>query len=194
MVVTVDEEHCIEDWLVAFVHALPGRALYLRTAFSKIGGLRAVTSVPFMALTATASSTTQKLISQSLHLEIPVVVSCSLNRPNIYFSASSMKGYNVSACTCIVAGMFSSLFIDIVSPGHFFQAGIAYWLRTLHSESIPKTLIFVQTKTTGCKLYNWLSQCASSQRSVGLYHASLTQTTKSHLQGIFKQQSDLRCL
>ena len=204
VVVAVDEAHCIEDWLVAFVHTLPGityniislRGKDFRTAFSKIGGLRAVTSVPFMALTATASSTTQKLISQSLHLENPVVVSCSLNRPNIYFSASSMKGYNVSACTC-TAGMFSSLFIDIVSPGHFFQAdlaGIAYWLRTLHSESIPKTLIFVQTKNTGCKLYNWLSQCASSKRSVGLYHASLTQATKSHLQDMFKQQSGLRCL
>ena len=124
VVVAVDEAHCIEDWLVAFIHALRGIAYNIislrgkdfRTVFSKIGGLRAVTSVPFMALTATASSTTQKLISQLLHLENPVVVSCSLNRPNICFSASSMKGYNVSARTC--TGMFGSWYVLVSIHWH----------------------------------------------------------------------------
>ena len=73
-----------------------------RTAFAKIGRLRALTNAPFMALTATASPDVQDSISQSLHLVNPVVVSCSLNRPNIYLSASGMKGYHESPVMSIV--------------------------------------------------------------------------------------------
>ena len=104
VLVAVDEAHCIEDWLVAIpdimdsvlIIFLTFRGKDFRTAFSKIGGLRAHTSAPFIALTATASPDVQKCITESLHLVNPVVVSCSLNRPNIYLSASSMKGYSVS--------------------------------------------------------------------------------------------------
>lgn len=147
-----------------------------------------------MALTATASSATQELISQSLHLVNPVVVSCSLNRPNIFFSASNTKSYKVSIG--LVGSMFLYAYFD-AAVLLLFQvdlAGIACWLSALPSESIPKTLIFVRTKNDGCKLYGWLAECASHKRLVGLYHASLTQATKYYLQSNFKKQSDLRCL
>ena len=67
-------------------------------AFKKLGGLRALTSVPFMALTATASPKTQSDIMESLGLRKPVVVSGPLNRPNIFLSAGPMSGLCVSEC------------------------------------------------------------------------------------------------
>ena len=41
--------------------------------FNKLGDLRAHTQVPFMALTATASESSVKAISDSLHLHDPVL-------------------------------------------------------------------------------------------------------------------------
>ena len=64
-----------------------------RTAFGKIGGLRAS---PIMALTATASAETESMISTSLSLTEPVVISQRLNRANIFFSASGIKSLAVS--------------------------------------------------------------------------------------------------
>ena len=72
-------------------------------AFQKLGGLRALTTAPFMALTATASPETELFITESLHLNQPVSISLPLNRPNIFFSASQIKGLTVSfnVCSCL---------------------------------------------------------------------------------------------
>lgn len=145
-----------------------------------------------MALTATASPDTQEFICQSLQLVNPLVVSHTLNRPNIYFSASTMKGYQVSVWMqlllfTLLVGMYCNYFQADLS-------GIAHWLKTLSPASVPKTIIFVPTKNVGCKLYSWLSKCTTSKHSVYLYHASLTQTTKVHIQSMFRKQCDLRCL
>lgn len=67
-----------------------------RTAFSKLGSLRALTQAPFMALTATASATTQSAISEALKLVEPVVVSLDLNRHNIFLSVSAIRTMCVS--------------------------------------------------------------------------------------------------
>ena len=65
-----------------------------RPVFEKLGGLRAFTDAPLMALTASAISDVQKLIQSSLHLHDPVVVSKSLD---LFFSVGEIKGYTVSA-------------------------------------------------------------------------------------------------
>ena len=49
-----------------------------------------------MALTATASPATQQAITELLNLADPAVVSKSLDRPNIYLSASAIKSLTVS--------------------------------------------------------------------------------------------------
>lgn len=59
--------------------------------FNKLGDLRAHTKVPFMALTATASESSAKAISESLNLHEPIIVSCSLNRPNIFGKILGLK-------------------------------------------------------------------------------------------------------
>ena len=70
-----------------------------RTAFDKLGGLRALTDAPFMALTASAPADVQSKIIESLHLKEPVIVSNSLDRSNIFLSACPIKSVKVS---CIV--------------------------------------------------------------------------------------------
>ena len=49
-----------------------------------------------MALTATASPQSKIVITESLNLENPVVVSGSINRPNIFLSASPIGRISVS--------------------------------------------------------------------------------------------------
>ena len=58
--------------------------------------MRALTDVPFMALTASAPSDIQDVIVNSLHLNNPVFVNCDLDRPNIYMSVNPIKSLNVS--------------------------------------------------------------------------------------------------
>ena len=67
-----------------------------RPAFANIGGLRALTDVPFMALTASASADTESAIVKSLQLKQPAVVTRQLDRANIYLSARIMQGVKVS--------------------------------------------------------------------------------------------------
>ena len=60
--------------------------------------------------------------------------------------------------------------------------------------AIPKTIVFIQTKNTVCKIYSFLILSAFKSAYVGLYHASLTEYTKSHLRQEFHRQVSLRCL
>ena len=53
-----------------------------------------------MALTATASATTQSAISEALKLVEPVVVSLDLNRHNIFLSVSAIRIMCVSNGRC----------------------------------------------------------------------------------------------
>ena len=69
-----------------------------RMAFEKLGGLRALTDAPSMALTASAPANTQSKIIKSLHLKDPIVVSQSLDRANIFLSTSPIR--SVKICNC----------------------------------------------------------------------------------------------
>lgn len=67
-----------------------------RTSFHKLGSLRALTSVPFMALTASAPPSVQTEIVASLYLHTPVVVKRSLDRPNLFLSVGKKSSLAVS--------------------------------------------------------------------------------------------------
>ena len=67
-----------------------------RTCFQQLGGLRALTEVPIIALTATAPQEIKSSICASLGLSEPAVISQTLDRPNIFLSLSKSKGLNVS--------------------------------------------------------------------------------------------------
>lgn len=72
------------------------RGAEFRTAFMKIGGLRALTEAPVIALTASAPPSVLSVIQATLHLKNPVIISHSLDRPNIFLSVSKSKGLCVS--------------------------------------------------------------------------------------------------
>ena len=66
-----------------------------RKSFSRLRGLRALTTAPFMALTASAPPEIEATIISSLHLREPIVVTCPLDRPNIYLSTCKSVGLKV---------------------------------------------------------------------------------------------------
>ena len=74
--VAVDEVHCVVDYGSTF-----------RSAYSKLGTLRARLGprVPFMALTASATPSMRQQVCQSLGLVNPLLIAGSFDRPNIAF-------------------------------------------------------------------------------------------------------------
>ena len=101
--IAIDEAHCITDWsascnLVWDVHTCDTvcvrRGKEFRKDFKCIGEIRALVDVPFMALTASAQ--VQADITNTLHLCSPITVSCCLDRPNVYISASPIAFLRVS--------------------------------------------------------------------------------------------------
>ena len=58
-----------------------------RVDFSKLGELRSLISVNVIALTATATSETLKVVKECLSLDDPAVIGLSPNLPNVFYSA-----------------------------------------------------------------------------------------------------------
>lgn len=118
-------------------------------------------------------------------------VSHNLDRANIYLSASKSNGLNVSLH--IVSLHFCMGYICLFQ---WDLAGLVSILRTYkHPKEVPKTLIFCQTKDAVCKVYKLLSKADCTGKLVSMFHASLTQATKSHMQHSFQSSSSgLRCL
>ena len=78
-----------------------GRGQDFRKSFKMIGGLRALISAPFMALSVSAPPDIEAEIIESLDLKSPEIVVCDLNRRNIFFSASRKYTVTVSIRNCL---------------------------------------------------------------------------------------------
>lgn len=80
--IAVDEAHCISQWGHDF-----------RSAYRELGKLKKnLPTVPFLALTATASPSIREDIIKSLHLINPVITCTSFDRPNLYLDVSRKSG------------------------------------------------------------------------------------------------------
>ncbi|KAL6585847.1 hypothetical protein OROMI_002491 [Orobanche minor] len=73
--IAIDEAHCVSTWGHDF-----------RPSYRKLSSLRNhLSSVPVLALTATAAPKVQEDVIMSLCLQDPLVLKSSFNRPNIYY-------------------------------------------------------------------------------------------------------------
>ena len=68
-------------------------------------------------------------------------------------------------------------------------------LKSTLAESIPKTLVFTQTKDSAWKVFHVLQRAAVKNEYVGMYHADQAERTKLFIQrGFSNPHSDMRCL
>ena len=163
-----------------------------RTAFMSIGGLRALTDAPFMALSASAPPSIMKIIEESLQLKSPVHIRHSLDRPNIFLSCAKSKSLAVSYRLCF--GLLGVVLHYCLHPKRDL-AGVAAMLGKAKEvpEEVPKTIIFCRTKNDCAKVYSFL--CKSLPRNtVSMYHSSISQSTRSTVQEQFRCSGQLRCL
>ena len=106
-IVAIDEAHCISEWLVfgnkctcitkwqSLLHWHYNRGEKFRTSFQQLGGLRAQTPAPFMALTASAPANVEAEVKAILELHNCIMVSLPLDRPNIYISTKKKSSLSV---------------------------------------------------------------------------------------------------
>jgi len=115
----VDEAHCVRKWGDKF-----------RVAFAKIGELRSLipSHVRMLALTATATQETIRVVSQRLSLKDVVVVALPPSRPNIMYKVQPLQNLEE--------------FSNSLSTG-IKRLGIAF----------PKTVVFCQTYTDCSQLH-----------------------------------------
>ena len=73
--------------------------------------------------------------------------------------------------------------------------GIAAMLKSSNGFIIPKMIVYVQTKDMAWKVYSFLQRESEKRCYVTVYHANLTQTTKSMVYQEFSSpSSSVRCL
>lgn len=81
-VIAVDEAHCISQWGHDF-----------RSSYRKMGDLRKkFSSIPFMAMTATATPTVRDDIVKNLKLSNPAITCTTFDRPNLYLEVFRKEG------------------------------------------------------------------------------------------------------
>ena len=152
--IAIDEAHLIEDW---------GK---FRPAYKKLNYIRScLPSVPLMALLATAPRHLIVSVTQRLNMPDYVLVSGSLNRPNLFFSL------DLSESMLSVFHSLSSMLSSVKSP-----------------EVIPKTLIFCRAKDTLYGVYVHLvrSFSAATKGCVGQYQATMSLEGRSQHYENFK--------
>ncbi|XP_066272166.1 ATP-dependent DNA helicase RecQ-like [Branchiostoma lanceolatum] len=146
--VAVDEAHCIPEWGADF-----------RKAFSKLGELRALLpKVPFMALTATATAEVRNSVTTALHMDDPVVVEGSLDRPNILILSKKIK-----------------------STKEDFQPLIEHLREARTSEDIRKHIVYATTKDTVMAIWEELhANCKGAvKKAVVAFHADISSEAKA---------------
>ncbi|XP_019615396.1 PREDICTED: probable Werner syndrome ATP-dependent helicase homolog 1 [Branchiostoma belcheri] len=149
--VAVDEAHCIHEWGDDF-----------RRTFKELGSLRAVLSldIPFMALTATATTAVLKTVKTTLHMDEPVIVKGCLDRPNIHLQLKSIKRTKED-----------------------LQPLVQHIVSAESVEDIKKHLVYAKTKKMCMDLWEVIrGQCSGSKKkAVRAFHADISTKAKTEI-------------
>ena len=139
--IAIDEVHLIEEWGSTFRPSSKELSSFLPAYCPNYGSLSNSSTFPYYFCNP--------------HLNMPdyILVSGSLNRPNLYFSLDSST--SISSVFHLLASMLSSV---------------------KYSKDIPKTLIFCRSKDVLYKVYiHLVYSCSSITRgTVGQHHATMT--------------------
>lgn len=136
----IDEVHCVKSWYVikTFLHHFTFtvfRGDSFRKAYTHLGDIRSLlpSGVNVMALTATATSDTYKIVCQRLSLMDPVIIGCPPNRQNIMYEVQPL--------------------VDMDT----FSSTVARDIKT-HGLEYPKTIVFLRRYTDYAALYQSLKR------------------------------------
>ena len=102
----IDEVHCVKSWYVikTFLHHFiftVFRGDSFRKAYAHLGDIRSLlpSGVNVMALTATATSDTYKIVCQRLSLMDPVIIGCPPNQQNIMYEVQPLVDMDLFSST-----------------------------------------------------------------------------------------------
>ena len=100
--------HCV----MYITNCHENRGESFRTAFKGLGGLRALTVAPFMALSASAPSGIERCVKESLELRDCVTVKVPLDWPNINQEKSSVVVSSFFASIANVHNVYSVISVE----------------------------------------------------------------------------------
>ena len=100
MGIAVDEVHCVTQWGQSNSNR---ERMAFRKWYARLNELRSITEVPFMALTATATTQTKRKIFSLLEMKKPYEVIASPNRNSISFVVKKMEKDTKDHFQCIVS-------------------------------------------------------------------------------------------
>ena len=100
--------HCV----MYITNRRENRGESFRTAFKGLGGLRALTVAPFMALSASAPSGVERCVKESLELRDCVMVKVPLDRPNIFISIKKKSSVVVSSFFANFHNVYSVISVE----------------------------------------------------------------------------------
>ena len=150
--------------------------------------MRALTKAPVLSMTASAPPRVEAELVQQLQLKNPVFVKSSLNRANIFLCIRTKSKLEVSV-------LYTHSYLRSESIVQDDLSGIATKLTSSDPNSIPKTIIFFNTKALVLRAYTYLRNQAYQKHYVGAYHSSLTDETKQFISHSFSSSTaEMRCL
>lgn len=144
-----------------------------------------------MALTASAPPACEGEITGSLFMTHPAIVKQNLDRTNIYLSVGTKFSVRVS---CISRARVYSAKISLQSISQRDFMGLRDGLKTCSDpHRFPKTVVFCRSKETVSKLFRYLKHAAVSSDCVAMYHANLSEGTKSDIYTKFSSPTSTLC-
>ena len=181
----IDEAHCVDKW---------GRKF--RPAYERLRELRRhLGNPPTIALTASASRSTQKKIIKSLELDDPVVEVTGFDRPEISLTVTKLKGGKVSED----AARFQAIeaLLDRPVPQGFwfrlrrlfatpFNSSTPTFKKTRKHPVAGKTIIFVPTINVGKRVARYFYDLGYD---VDLYHSRRSKDDKTEIHNRFSGKS-----